>query len=142
MKPFIFFILLFPFFTFANVTVINHEDLPSFGKGGASLKGLATSSLGAKEYEVWHSSLAVGGCTPKHTHETEEIFIYLQGKGKVIAGDIETYFEAPCTVICPANVEHQFFNIGDNPSNHIVILGLDSTIVNAEQEVMDLPWRR
>ncbi|MCP5503916.1 MAG: hypothetical protein H7A41_02055 [Chlamydiales bacterium] len=54
----------------------------------------------------------------------------------------ETHFEAPCTVICPANVEHQFFNTGDEPSDHIVILGSASTIVDANQTVMHLPWRK
>lgn len=135
--------LLFPIFAFAtHAIVIDHNDLPEFGKAGAKLKGLATPSLGAQQYEVWHSTLAPGGCTPIHTHETEEIFIYLAGKGKVVMGEDETYFEAPCTVICPANVEHQFFNVGDEPSDHIVILGIDSTIVNVDKEVMHLPWRR
>ncbi len=143
MKKCFFLILLFPFFAFATqAIVINHNELPSFGKAGATLKGLATPSLGAKDYEVWHSSLAPGGCTPIHTHETEEIFIYLSGKGKVVMDGKETHFEAPCTVICPARVEHQFFNTGDEPSNHIVILGCGSTIVDESQTVMHLPWRK
>jgi len=133
-------LLLFPLFVFANV--ISHEDLPSFEKAGATLTGLATSSMGAKQYEVWRSSLAPGGCTPLHTHASEEICIYLSGKGRAVIGGEETVFEAPCTIICPANVEHQFFNIGEEPSDHILILGIDSTIVDADKEVMNLPWRR
>lgn len=137
------FIFFIPFFTWATqAIVIDHTSLPEFGKAGATLKGLATPSLGAKQYEVWHSSLSPGGCTPIHTHETEEISIYLKGKGKVVIGGEETSFEAPCTVICPAHVEHQFFNTGDEPSDHIAILGIDSTIVDQNQVVMHLPWRK
>ena len=141
-KIFFIFAFLSPFLGFAKgATVISHESLPSFGKAGAILTGLATSSLGAKQYEVWRSTIAPGGCTPKHTHETEEIFIFLTGKGKVIIDEIETEFEAPCTVICPANIQHQFFNIGDVPSDQIVVLGLKSTIIDQDQMVMHLPWR-
>lgn len=71
-----------------------------------------------------------------------EVYIYLSGKGRAVIGGEETVFEAPCTIICPANVEHQFFNIGEEPSDHILILGIDSTIVDADKEVMNLPWRR
>lgn len=143
MKKSLLFFLCIPFFAMAtHAIVIDHNVLPEFGKGGAKLKGLATPSLGAKQYEVWHSTLAPGGCTPIHTHETEEVFIYLKGKGKVVMNGEETYFEAPCTVICPANIEHQFFNVGDEPSDHIVILGIDSTIVDQDQMVMHLPWRK
>lgn len=137
------FTLLFPYLSFANeVIVIPHENLPSFGKCGASLRGLATASMGAKQHEIWRSSLAPGGCTPKHTHDTEETFIYLSGKGKVVMNGIETYFEAPCTVICPPHIEHQFFNVGDEASDHLVILTIDSTIFDENQIEMHLPWRR
>lgn len=134
--------LCIPFFAFSEgAIVIDHKDLPSFGKAGATLTGIATPSLGAKEYEVWRSTIAPGGQTPRHMHETEEIFVFLSGKGKVIVGDVESYFEAPCTVICPAHIEHQFFNVGDEPSDQIVILGIASTIVDADHAVMHLPWR-
>ena len=143
MKKYLVFFLCIPFFAMATqAIVIDHNTLPEFGKEGAKLKGLATPSLGAKQYEVWHSTLAPGGRTPIHTHETEEVFIYLKGKGKVVMDGVETYFEAPCTVICPANIEHQFFNVGDEPSDHIVILGIDSTIVDQDEIVMHLPWRK
>jgi len=81
-------LLLFPLFVFANV--ISHEDLPSFEKAGATLTGLATSSMGAKQYEVWRSSLAPGVCTPLHTQASEEICIYLSGKA-------EASFYFPCS---------------------------------------------
>lgn len=139
----LFLMLLFPLFAFgAGAIVVPHEGLPTFGKAGAELKGIATPSLGAKQYEVWRSSIAPHGCTPIHTHETEEIFIFLSGTGKVSVGGVETAFEAPCTVICPAHVEHQFFNTGDTPSDQIVVLGIDSEIIDQDHMTMHLPWRK
>lgn len=141
-KLFFLFACTLPLLGFSEeAIVISHDNLPSYGKAGARLTGLATASMGAKQHEVWRSSLAPGECTPIHTHDTEETFIYLSGKGKVVMNGQETYFEAPCTVICPPNVEHQFFNVGDEPSDHIVILTINSTIVDHDQVVMHLPWR-
>ena len=56
--------------------------------------------------------------------------------------DKETYFEPPCTVICPANMEHQFFNTGDKPGNPIGVLGVTRLLVDASQTVMHLPWTK
>ncbi|MCB1080349.1 MAG: cupin domain-containing protein [Chlamydiia bacterium] len=121
--------------------VIPHHGLPSFPIAGATITGIATAGMGAKEYEVWRSTIAPHAHTIRHKHDTEEIFVFLSGKGKVIVGEVETPFEAPCTIICPAHIEHQFFNVGDEPSDQIVILGIASTIVDADHAVMHLPWR-
>ncbi|MBS0652500.1 MAG: cupin domain-containing protein [Verrucomicrobia bacterium] len=122
--------------------IIPHEGLKRFELNGNGLVGVATPSMGAEKFEVWRTSWNVGCFTPKHTHETEEIFIFLKGKGRVLIGDQEFFFEAPCTVICPPGIEHQFFNAGDEPTDAIVILGSKSQIVDANQQEMKLPWRR
>lgn len=123
-------------------TVIPHENLKQYVFNGNFLTGLATPKLGAKEFEVWRTSMAVGSSTPPHKHETEEIFVYLRGKGKAVIDGQEYDFEAPCTLILPPNVEHQLFNTGDEPTDAIVILGIDSKIYNHQDEEMNLPWRR
>ncbi|MBS0650471.1 MAG: cupin domain-containing protein [Verrucomicrobia bacterium] len=122
--------------------IISHEGLKHFELNGNALVGVATPSMGAEQFEVWRTSWNVGCFTPKHTHETEEIFIFLKGKGRVLIGNEEFFFEAPCTVICPPGIEHQFFNAGDEPTDAIVILGSRSQIVDANQQEMKLPWRR
>lgn len=121
--------------------IISHSDLKTYTFNGNSLQGIATGAMGSKEFEIWRSSWEVGGATPKHTHETEEIFIFLKGKGRAIIGDEEFYFEAPCTIICPAHVPHQLFNAGDEPTDSILVLGVGSKIVDANGKEMKLPWR-
>ena len=125
----------------AKPVVVDHNDLKTFKNNGNSLCGLATPALGAQEFEVWHSSIAAGSCTPRHTHETEEIFIFFKGEGKAVVGDEEVFYKAPCTLILPAHVPHQIFNLGDEPTDHIAVLGCHSEIVSSSGMIMQLPWR-
>jgi len=121
--------------------VIDHQDLPSFQNNGNTLKGISTANMGVTTHEVWKSSIAPGSCTPKHQHEVEEVTIFFKGKGKAVIGNEEVYFEAPCTLILPPFIEHQIFNTGDEPTDHVAIMKIDSKIVNAEGNEMHLPWR-
>ncbi len=97
--------------------------------------------MGAEQFEVWGSSIAVGSRTPLHSHETEEVFIFLKGKILVKIGDEEVLCESPGTVICPANIPHQLINVGDEPTQHFLVLGIDSKVFAANGEEMHLPWR-
>ena len=77
-----------------------------------------------------------------HTHDSEEIFVVLRGKGTAIIGDRTVKFEAPCTLIAPAGVPHQFINTGKIPTDSIVIVGIDSAIYDSKGKLMKLPWRK
>lgn len=126
----------------SHAKVTEHAALQAYENHGNTLRGIATPGLGATSYEVWRTSVAVGSATPLHRHESEEVFIFLQGKGKARIGDQEFTFEAPATVVAPANVPHQFFNIGDVPTDAIVVVGVGSKIWDATGKEMQLPWRR
>jgi mannose-6-phosphate isomerase-like protein (cupin superfamily) len=91
---------------------------------------------------VWRSTIAVGSNTPLHRHESEEIFVFLRGKGRAEIGGKAVEFSAPATVIAPAGVPHQFFNTGTEPTDAIVVVRLHSTIEDAQGKAMQLPWRR
>lgn len=119
----------------------SHETIKQYSMHGNHQKGLATKAMGAKEFEVWRASIAVGSKTPLHVHETEEVFIVLKGKIRAIIGDQKIDCIAPATLICPANVPHQLINIGDEPTDQILVLGVGSKIHNMSGEEMELPWR-
>lgn len=119
-----------------------HDAIPQFSMHGNYQKGLATKSMGATDFEVWRASIAVGSRTPMHVHETEEVFIVLRGKILAIIGDEQIECIAPSTLICPANVPHQLINIGEEPTDQILVLGIDSKIKNMNDEEMLLPWRK
>ncbi len=124
-----------------EATVHSHNDLKLFSMYGNSYRGLSTKETGAKKFEVWRASLAVGSKSPRHVHETEEVFIVLKGHILAIVGDKEYHCIAPSTLICPANVPHQLINVGDEPSDQILILGIDSKICDLEGKQLSLPWR-
>ncbi|OGN65518.1 MAG: hypothetical protein A3E80_06435 [Chlamydiae bacterium RIFCSPHIGHO2_12_FULL_49_9] len=121
--------------------VHSHDAIRQYSMHGNFQKGIATKEMGAKEFEVWRASIAVGSKTPRHVHESEEVFIVLKGKIRAIVGDQEIDCEAPATLICPANVPHQLINIGDEPTDQILVLGIDSKISDANGQEMKLPWR-
>ncbi len=124
-----------------EATVHCHHDLSLHAKYGNTYRGLATKEMGAKQFEVWRASLAVGGKSPVHIHETEEIFIILKGHMLAIVGDQEHDCVAPATLICPAHVPHQLINVGDEPTDQLLVLGIDSKIADTEGNELHLPWR-
>jgi len=129
-------------FAFAEEACVHpHDQIKQYSMHGNFQKGLATKAMGASEFEVWRASIAVGSKTPLHVHESEEIFIVLKGKIRAIVGTEEFECQAPATLICPANIPHQLINIGDEPTDQILVLGIDSKIHNMKGEEMQLPWR-
>lgn len=126
----------------AKPVVVDHQRLTAYENRGNELVGIATPSLGAREHEVWRSRVAVGSSTPLHVHGSEEIFVFLRGRGRARIGDETVEFEAPATVIAPAGLPHQFFNTGDEPTEAIVIVRVGSQITDAEGAPLELPWRR
>lgn len=125
-----------------KAVVVKHEGLQAFELRGNSITGIATKSQGAKQFEVWHASIAPKSSTPPHhRHETEEVFIFLKGEGKAIVDGVETTFKAPCTVILPAGVPHQVFNLGEEATDHFVVIGIGSKIFDQNDQEMQLPWR-
>lgn len=137
----VFALCLFASISAEESPVISHEDIKQYSMHGNFQKGVATKALGAKEFEVWRASIAVGSKTPLHVHESEEVFIVLKGEILAIVGDKEYHCKAPATLICPANVPHQLINVGTEPTDQILVLGIDSKISDASGNVMQLPWR-
>lgn len=121
--------------------VRSHDVIKLHSMYGNSYRGLATKEMGAKEFEIWRASLGVGGKSPPHVHETEKVFVLLKGHIKAIVGGKEYDCVAPATLICPANVPHQLINVGDEPSDQILVLGVDSKICDMKGEEIHLPWR-
>ncbi len=124
-----------------EAVVYPHESLTQYSMHGNFQKALATKAMGAKEFEIWRSSIAVGSKTPRHVHETEEIFVILKGHILAIVGEQQIHCHAPATLICPANVPHQLINAGTEPTDQILVLGVDSKICDANGQEMKLPWR-
>lgn len=118
-----------------------HDEIKQYSMHGNFQKGLATKGMGSHEFEIWRSSIAVGSKTPRHTHETEEVFILLKGEVIAMIGEKEVRCKAPATLICPANIPHQLINVGEEPTDQILVIGIDSKIFDSSGKEMLLPWR-
>lgn len=70
-----------------NSFVYPHDEIKQYSMHGNFQKGLSTKSMGAKQFEIWRASIDVGSKTPRHVHETEEVFVLLKGELLVIVGD-------------------------------------------------------
>lgn len=119
-------------------SVLSHHDCQQFSKFGINIRNI---SAGATEFEVWRSSIGPHARTPKHWHDSEEVFVFYQGKGIAHIGDREIPFEAPCTLVLPPGIEHQIINTESEPTDHVVIIKAHSKIYNSNNEEMGLPWR-
>jgi len=118
-----------------------HQDISEYSMFGNVYKAISTKAMGAKEFEIWKSCLGVGARTPRHVHETEEVFVLLKGKIKAVIGDKEVLCTAPATLICPAHIPHELINIGNEATEQFAVLGVDSKICDANEKEMKLPWR-
>jgi quercetin dioxygenase-like cupin family protein len=121
---------------------IRHEEAREHVLMGNHMAGLATQSMGAREIEVWHSSVEPGACTPVHSHNAEEVIVVLSGKGEARRIGVETIeFEGPCTLILPGNELHQMANTGTQSFESIAIVPIGSRIFDEKGVEMALPWR-
>lgn len=117
-----------------------HSEIKQYSMHGNFQKAVASKEMGSHEFEIWRASIAVGSKTPKHSHETEEVFVLLKGEILAVIGEKEVRCSAPATLICPANVPHQLFNVGNESTDQILVLGIDSKIFDMEGKEMALPW--
>lgn len=97
---------------------------------------------GLRTLSMWRQSLAVGSATPPHSHPCEEIVLCLAGRGEVhIAGEAHA-FGPQQTVLLPANVLHQLFNVGDEPLETTAVFSATPVqVALPDGSALELPWR-
>lgn len=121
--------------------LVQHSDVREFELMGNFMSGLATPSRGARQLEVWWAKTAPGAATPPHRHTDEEVIVFLRGRGEAHAGGNTVRFEAPCTLILPANELHQLVNTGTEILEAIAVVPIGSKVFDADGNEMPLPWR-
>lgn len=99
-----------------------------------SRDGLSTLSL-------WRQSLAPGGATPPHSHQCEEVVLCLAGRGEVHIDGVVHAFGAHQTVLLPANVPHQIFNVGPEPLETTAVFSATPVAVALpDGSALEVPW--
>jgi uncharacterized cupin superfamily protein len=103
--------------------VICHTSLPrtSHPSGCRSLCA-AGRARGLTQFEAWIHELDAGAASVPCTHAAEQALLVLAGGGKLMLAGAPHRFNAPCTLIVPAGVEHQIVNHGAQTLQYVAVL--------------------
>jgi mannose-6-phosphate isomerase-like protein (cupin superfamily) len=115
-----------------QVVVQKFSEAPLIQVGNNKISGLATLQQGSQQFEVWTASHAANSATHFHRHESDEVLIFLKGKGLIHTKEGEFPFEAPCSVILPAETLHQVVNLSEEPTEAFGIIAPGSRIFDEE----------
>lgn len=107
---------------------------------GNHIAGVATPASGARQVEMWHGRMDAGSATPPHSHDTEEVVLFLKGSGRASVADSEVRYRAGDTLILPAGQLHRIFSETD--SEFVSAMPLGGTVKLPDGTAIDLPWRK
>jgi len=132
------------------MNAINHSELsqPVFRKEqnqihslqGNHVVGVATPTSGAQQVEMWHGRMDANAATPPHSHDTEEVVLFLKGSGRATVADREVRYQSGDTLILPAGQVHQIF--AETESEFVGAMPIGGTVRLPDGVVIDLPWRQ
>ncbi len=107
---------------------------------GNHIAGVATPTSGAQQVEMWRGRMDANSATPPHSHDTEEVVLFLKGSGRATVADRELRYLAGDTLVLPAGQVHQIF--AETESEFVSALPIGGTVKLPDGVVLDLPWRR
>lgn len=107
---------------------------------GNHIAGVATPACGAKQVEMWHGHMEANSATPPHSHDLEEIVLFLKGSGRATIADSELRYQAGDTLILPPGRVHQIF--AETDSEFVSATPIGGTVRLPDGAVLDLPWRK
>jgi len=107
---------------------------------GNHIAGVATPTSGAQQIEMWRGRMDANSATPPHSHDTEEVVLFLKGSGRATVADRELRYQAGDTLVLPPGQVHQIF--AETESEFVSALPTGGTVKLPDGVVMDLPWRR
>ena len=102
--------------------------------------GVATPASGAQQVEMWHGRMDANSATPPHSHNTEEVVLFLKGSGRATVGDTEVTYQAGDTLILPPGQVHQIF--AETESEFVSAAPIGGVVSLPDGAVIDLPWRK
>jgi len=124
------------------MNIIRNSGPTPSGLPGIDHETLAGSNAGLRSLCLWRQSLGPGAATPPHRHHCEEVVVCLSGEGELhIDGRVER-FGRDCTVVLPADVDHQLVNIGATPLEMIAVFGTAPVVAYfPDGAEIPLPWQ-
>ena len=92
----------------------NHTNTPKGEYDGFMTHLLiGRSNVGANRVSIQITEVAVGGAQFLHTHEPEQCYYIIEGKGRMTVGEEAQEVKGGDAVYVPSNSRHGIENIGD-----------------------------
>jgi mannose-6-phosphate isomerase-like protein (cupin superfamily) len=115
---------------------IKLEDVKGeiFPAGRHSRILVGQGGLEAEQFVSGYSNLFPNGSIPLHSHENEEVYIILSGKGKMTVGEKTEEVEEITAVYIPPNTKHSLINTGDENLTILYIYAPAGIVDHWEQE--------
>jgi len=107
---------------------------------GNHIAGVATQSSGARQVEMWHGRMDAGSATPPHSHDTEEVVLFLGGSGRATVAGREVRYGPGDTLILPPTEVHQIF--AETESEFVAAMPIGGTVTLPDGALIELPWRK
>lgn len=122
------------------MSVFRREQNRVHSLEGNHIAGVATPTSGAREVEMWHGRMDAASATPPHSHDTEEVVVFLTGSGRATVGGRALRYGPGDTLILPPGEVHQIF--AETESEFVSAMPIGGTVKLPDGAVIDLPWRR
>jgi quercetin dioxygenase-like cupin family protein len=122
------------------VSVFRKEQNQVHSMQGNHIVGVATPTSGAHQVEMWHGRMDADSATPPHSHDTEEVVLFLRGSGRATVAGREIRYQHGDTLILPPAQLHQIF--AETDSEFVSAMPIGGTVISPDGGVMDLPWRK
>src|SRR5262249_4977918 len=106
---------------------------------GNHIAGVAMPTSGAQQIEMWYGRMDANSATPPHSHDTEEVVLFLTGSGRATVADREVRYETGDTLIQPPREVHQIF--AEPESTFVSAMPIGGTVKLPDGAVIELPWR-
>jgi quercetin dioxygenase-like cupin family protein len=83
------------------MSVFRKEQNQVHSMQGNHIAGVATPTSGAQQVEMWYGRMDANSATPPHSHDTEEVVLFLKGNGRATVADREVHYQSGDTLILP-----------------------------------------
>lgn len=94
-------------------TIIRASDVPLQDFGGVKLYSLASPSQGSADHVVLRGQVAVGAEFPAHSHDRDEILVFIAGRAAYTIGGEAGVVSEGDVVVVPAGAVHSFEALED-----------------------------
>jgi quercetin dioxygenase-like cupin family protein len=122
------------------MTVFRRDENRIHSLEGNYVAGVATPASGAQQIEMWRGRMDANSATPPHSHDTEEVVLFLKGSGRATVAGSEVRYQAGDTLILPAAQVHQIF--AETESEFVSAMPIGGTVALPDGTPIDLPWRK